>query len=67
MLNACQKLASTLQYRWQAKQAAKKTGRRFDATRSTQIRLILPTPDAHRRTLAPARFCLTPLLFADHA
>jgi hypothetical protein len=66
-LNASQKLASTLQYEGQARQAIKKTGRRFDATHPIQLRLILPTPDAHRRSLAPARFCLTPLPFADHA
>ena len=50
-----------------ARQAIKKTRRRFNATNPIQPHLILPTPDAHRRSLAPARFCLTPLPFADHA
>jgi hypothetical protein len=67
MLKANQKLASTLQYEGQARQATKKTGRRLDAPHPIQLDLILPTPDAHRRNLAPARFCLTLLRLADHA
>jgi hypothetical protein len=38
----------------------KKTRRRLSATHSSQLHLILPTPDAHCRGQAPARFCLTP-------
>src|SRR6266702_745732 len=38
----------------------KNTGRRLDATHPIQFYLILPTPDAYRRSQAPARFCLTP-------